>query len=85
MSPEEGIVTTIQAEGTAEKSKMSAFNENLKRIFDCAASCGGMIVFSPLILGIYIAIKCDSKGPAIFKQEGSGAAANRSHCTSSDR
>ena len=69
MSPEEGIVTTIQAEGTAEKSKMSAFNENLKRIFDCAASCGGMIVFSPLILGIHIAIKCDSKGPAIFKQE----------------
>ncbi len=70
MSPDEnGIVMTIHSEGQTEKDKMRAFNDNLKRIFDCAASCGGMIVFSPLIAAIYIAIKCDSKGPAIFKQE----------------
>ena len=56
MSPEEGIVTTIQAGRPVEKSKMNTFNESLKRIFDCTASIGGMIVFSPLILAIYIAI-----------------------------
>ncbi|MDD7711320.1 MAG: sugar transferase [Alistipes sp.] len=48
---------------------MNALNENLKRIFDFTASCGGMVVFSPLYLAIYIAIKCESKGPAIFRQE----------------
>ena len=52
-----------------EKSRMNALNENLKRIFDFTASCGGMVVFSPLYLAIYIAIKCESKGPAIFRQE----------------
>lgn len=31
MSPEEGIVTTIQTERPTEKSKMSAFNENLSK------------------------------------------------------
>lgn len=53
----------------AEKSRMNAFNETLKRIFDCAASCGGMLVFSPLYLAIYVAIKSESDGSAIFKQE----------------
>lgn len=64
ISPQEEIATSV----TAGESKMNAFNENLKRIFDCTAAIGGSIVFSLLILGIYIAIKCDSKGPAIFKQ-----------------
>ncbi len=64
ISPQEEIATSV----TVGESKMNAFNENLKRIFDCTAAIGGSIVFSLLILGIYIAIKCDSKGPAIFKQ-----------------
>ena len=64
--PQEKEITTVVP---AEKSRMNALNENLKRIFDFTASCGGMVVFSPLYLAIYIAIKCESKGPAIFRQE----------------
>lgn len=59
----------VAAAATEEKSKMNSFNETLKRIFDCAASCGGMVVFSPLYLAIYVAVKSESKGPAIFRQE----------------
>lgn len=65
MPHDEGAATAVPM----EKSRMNALNENLKRIFDCAAGCGGMVVFSPLYLAIYIAIKCESKGPAIFRQE----------------
>lgn len=64
--PQEKEITTVVP---VEKSRMNALNENLKRIFDFTASCGGMVVFSPLYLAIYIAIKCESKGPAIFSQE----------------
>ncbi len=64
--PQEKEITTVVP---VEKSRMDALNENLKRIFDLTASCGGMVVFSPLYLAIYIAIKCESKGPAIFRQE----------------
>lgn len=64
--PQEKEITTVVP---VEKSRMNALNENLKRIFDFTASCGGMVVFSPLYLAIYIAIKCGSKGPAIFRQE----------------
>lgn len=64
--PQVKEITTVVP---VEKSRMDALNENLKRIFDFTASCGGMVVFSPLYLAIYIAIKCESKGPAIFRQE----------------
>ena len=64
--PQDKEITTVVP---VEKSRMNALNENLKRIFDFTASCGGMVVFSPLYLAIYIAIKCESKGPAIFRQE----------------
>ena len=64
--PQEKEITTVVP---VEKSRMNALNENLKRIFDFTASCGGMVVFSPLYLAIYIAIKCESKVPAIFRQE----------------
>ena len=64
--PQEKEITTVVP---VEKSRMNALNENLKRIFDFTAGCGGMVVFSPLYLAIYIAIKCESKGPAIFRQE----------------
>lgn len=38
-----------------------------KRALDIICSLGGMIVLSPLFLGIAIAIKVDSKGPVFFK------------------
>lgn len=41
----------------------------LKRTLDFSLSLIGIIVFSPLFLVIYIAIKWEDGGPAIFRQE----------------
>ena len=40
-----------------------------KRVFDIVLSLIGVILLSPLFLIVSIAIKLDSKGPVIFKQE----------------
>ena len=40
-----------------------------KRITDIVCSLGGLIVLSPILLIIAIAIKMDSKGPIFFKQD----------------
>ncbi|MBR3490116.1 MAG: sugar transferase [Bacilli bacterium] len=40
-----------------------------KRFFDILLSLFGIIVSSPIMIIVAIAIKLDSKGPAIFKQE----------------
>ena len=41
----------------------------MKRPFDLVCVFFASIVFSPFILAVYIAIKLDDGGPAIFKQE----------------
>lgn len=41
----------------------------VKRIFDVIAAVVALIVFSPVFLVIYIAIKSEDHGPAIFKQK----------------
>lgn len=43
-----------------------------KRLFDILVSLIGIIMTSPIMLIIAIAIKLDSKGPVIFKQERTG-------------
>ena len=43
-----------------------------KRLFDILLSLFGIILFSPIMLICAIAIKLDSKGPAIFKQTRTG-------------
>ena len=48
---------------------MSDFGRQLKRIIDCCLSAILLVVFSPLFLACWIAIKLDDGGPAIFKQE----------------
>lgn len=40
----------------------------IKRFFDIVLSLGALICLSPLLLIVAIAIKLESKGPAIFKQ-----------------
>lgn len=40
----------------------------IKRFFDFILSLIGVIILSPVFLIIYICIKMDSKGPALFKQ-----------------
>ena len=41
----------------------------LKRVIDFILSLVGLIVLSPVLLVIAIAIKFDSKGPVFFKQK----------------
>lgn len=41
----------------------------VKRVFDIFISIVGMVVFSPLFLAVYIAIKREDGGDAIFRQE----------------
>lgn len=48
---------------------MNAFERNVKRIGDCFLALGALIIFSPLFLICYIAVKREDGGPAIFKQE----------------
>lgn len=48
---------------------MNIVEKILKRAFDILSSTIGIIVFSPILIGIAVAIKMDSKGPVFFKQE----------------
>lgn len=48
---------------------MNGFERNTKRVIDCLIALVAMIVFSPLFLFCYIAVKREDGGPAIFKQE----------------
>lgn len=41
----------------------------IKRIIDIVMSLCGMIILSPLLLLLIIAIKADSRGPVLFKQK----------------
>ena len=41
----------------------------IKRAFDIVAAVGGMVVLSPLMAGIAIAVWCTSKGPVVYSQE----------------
>lgn len=48
---------------------MNGFERNVKRIVDCMIAVILMILFSPLFLICYLAVKSEDSGPAIFKQE----------------
>lgn len=41
----------------------------IKRVFDVVACCGGLVILSPAMLVMAAAIKLDSPGPALYKQE----------------
>lgn len=48
---------------------MSSFSRQVKRIGDCILAFLALVLFSPLFLICYIAVKREDGGPAIFKQE----------------
>lgn len=48
---------------------MTSFEKNTKRLADLIVAMLCLIVFSPLFLVIFIAIKLEDHGPAIYKQE----------------
>jgi lipopolysaccharide/colanic/teichoic acid biosynthesis glycosyltransferase len=47
---------------------MNNFNKLVKRIFDLICSTLGLIMLSPVLIGIAIKIKTGSDGPVFFKQ-----------------
>lgn len=49
------------------------YRKNAKRVLDRALSGAGIVVLSPLLAGIALAIKLDTPGPVLFKQERMGA------------
>lgn len=53
------------------------YKDGLKRGIDLLLSLAGIIVLSPILLILCLAIKIDSKGPVIFKQKRVGK--NKSH------
>ena len=48
---------------------MNEFERNLKRLIDLFNALICLVIFSPLMLVCYIAVKREDGGPAIFKQE----------------
>ena len=53
---------------SVEVPRYSGAKFYLKRVFDFCASLGGLIVLSPFLLALAIAIKMDSPGPVFFRQ-----------------
>lgn len=51
------------------KDNMSDVGRNMKRIFDCLLAAVLLVVFSPLFLVCYIAVRFEDGGKAIFSQE----------------
>jgi lipopolysaccharide/colanic/teichoic acid biosynthesis glycosyltransferase len=48
---------------------MNEIERNVKRIIDFCTAVVCLVIFSPLMLACYIAVKREDGGPAIFKQE----------------
>ena len=61
---------------TADFSISSSIYHVIKRSFDIIVSALGLIICSPIFLIVIIAIKLESKGPAIFTQERIGKDGN---------
>ena len=57
------VKTEVIADG------MSAMERNVKRIGDFLLATISLLLVSPLMLLIYIMVRCEDGGPAIFKQE----------------
>ena len=73
-------------------SKLSAFQNNAKRLFDIIGSLIALIICSPLLLVIAIMVKQDSEGPVIYRQERLGKCARpftilkfRTMCTDAEK
>ena len=57
------VKTEVIADG------MSAMERNVKRVGDFLLATISLLLVSPLMLLIYIMVRCEDGGPAIFKQE----------------
>ncbi len=53
--------------------RLSSSSHLLKRTMDICVSLLGLVLFAPVLLGIALAVRLDSRGPAIFSQVRRGA------------
>jgi exopolysaccharide biosynthesis polyprenyl glycosylphosphotransferase len=51
-----------------EHARLSGVARVFKSVFDWFGAAFGLILLSPLLLAIAIAVKCDSSGPVLFRQ-----------------
>lgn len=49
----------------------------VKRVFDVVSCSGALVVLSPLMLAVAMAVKLDSPGPALYRQERVGKGGKR--------
>lgn len=56
---------TLPAQGAG----FGRLQAGIKRGFDIAASLGSLVIFSPLMLGVWAAIQIEDGSPAIFRQK----------------
>lgn len=64
-----GIIQEENITSYEYEIKKSVFYHSLKRIIDVTGSLIGIIIFSPILILVSIAIKIESKGPVIFSEE----------------
>lgn len=60
--------------------KRRLFYRFVKRTFDIFMSFWMLVFLSPVLLAVAIAVKCDSEGPAIFKQKRMGRGGKEFYC-----
>ena len=63
-----------------QNTKKRRFFRFFKRSFDLIVSLFAIVLLSPILLLIAIAIKCDSKGPVLFKQKRIGKDGKEFNC-----
>jgi lipopolysaccharide/colanic/teichoic acid biosynthesis glycosyltransferase len=65
----EAIVWPVENLYVSDEQKHNAIYSGLKRITDLLFACAVATILSPILIAAWIAIRMDSPGPAIFKQE----------------
>ena len=63
----DGVRGHLEAVGDSDH-KAGVYEKYIKRGMDIVLSFGGLVVLSPVLLGIAIAIKIDDPGPVLFTQ-----------------
>ncbi len=66
-SPSPATARRVRSEGTRSSERLR--RERLRRAVNVAVALIGLIVAAPLMLLVAIAIKLDSRGPVVFRQE----------------
>ena len=67
----DGVRGHLEAVGEVDY-KAGFYEKYIKRGMDIVLSFGGLVVLSPILLGIAIAIKVDDPGPVLFTQKRMG-------------